>query len=219
MPAWQGLTGLARRVGSTPSHPGICRNRLLKLADNPPITPVATDGRSIFEGIIPDVSSWVVLYTKPRQEKALAAEMLRLGVDYFLPLVKRMTVSGGRRRTALHPLFPSYLFANMVDEATKFSVQKTNRVVQAITPEKPQRDRFLHELRTIEAAVLACPGRIELQPRVVDGVRVRITGGALKGTEGLVVKSISRTKIWLQVTTLGTGVLVEIDADLLESIE
>jgi transcriptional antiterminator RfaH len=191
---------------------------LLKLADNPPITPVATEGRSVFAGVDIDGGCWAALYTKPRQEKALAADLFKLGVDYFLPLVKRVTVSGGRKRTGLYPLFPSYLFASMAD-ATRLTVLKTERIVQTVAPEPALAGRFIDELRAIETAVLNYPDRIELQPRVVDGARVRITGGAMRGTEGMVVKSDNRTKIWLQVTTLGTGVLVEIESDLLEATE
>lgn len=191
---------------------------MLKLADNPPVTPVAHMGRSVFEGADAPSKVWAALYTKPRQEKALAADLYKLGVDYFLPLVKRVFISGGRRRTGLYPLFPSYVFASMSDE-TKLAVHKTERIVQTLSPEPAQAERFIAELRTIETAVLVCPERIELQPRVIDGARVRITGGAMRGTEGVVVKSDNRTKIWLQVTTLGTGVLVEIEADLLEATE
>lgn len=165
----------------------------------------------------PDVleADWAALYCRPRQEKALAADLAKLGVDYFLPLVTRVFVSGGRKRTALHPLFPSYVFASMA-ERTKLSVLRTDRIVQTIQPEPAHAETFVSELRAIEAAVLSCPERIELQPRVVEGAWARITGGAMKGTEGKVVKSDNRTKIWLQVTTLGTGVVVEIESDLLE---
>ncbi len=192
--------------------------QLLKLADNPPISPAAPEGRSVFAGVGSDGGGWAALYTKPRQEKALAGDLYKLGVDYFLPLVKRVTVSGGRKRTGLYPLFPSYLFASLAD-ATRLTVLKTERIVQTIAPEPASAGRFIDELRAIETAVLSYPDRIELQPRVVDGARVRITGGAMRGTEGLVVKSDNRTKIWLQVTTLGTGVLVEIESDLLEATD
>jgi transcription antitermination factor NusG len=192
---------------------------LLKLQDNPPITPVAPDGRSIFGDAVTTSAGWVALYTKPRQEKSLAADLLQLGVDYFLPLVRKVTMSGGRKRTALHPLFPSYLFADLGDEQRRLSALRTDRIVQVIAPEPSQQDGFIRELSAIEAAVLHCPERIELQPRVVDGARVRITGGAMKGIEGVVVKSDRRAKIWLQVTTLGTGVQVEIESDLLEPTE
>jgi len=188
---------------------------LLKVSDNPPITPVAHLNESIFERPGGRAGDWAALYTKPRQEKALASDLAKLGVDYFLPLVTRVFVSGGRKRTALHPLFPSYVFASMA-EPSRLSVLRTDRIVQTIHPEPAQAETFVRELRAIEAAVLACPERIELQPRVVEGAWARITGGAMKGAEGKVVKSDNRTKIWLQVKTLGTGVLVEIESGLLE---
>lgn len=191
---------------------------VLKLADNPPTSPVAHLGESVFDRQPAESAAWAALYTKPRQEKALAADLHKLGIDYFLPLVKKVTMSGGRKRSGLYPLFASYLFASLA-EPHRLQVLRTERIVQTISPEPPQIDTFVAELRAIEAAVMHCPEQIELQPRVTAGARARITGGSMKGTEGVVVKSDKRTKIWLQVTTLGTGVLVEIDADLLESTD
>jgi len=34
-------------------------------------------------------SQWMVVYTKPRQEKSLARELLRQTVPFYLPLVKK----------------------------------------------------------------------------------------------------------------------------------
>lgn len=175
-------------------------------------------GESIFDRQPAGGSDWVGLYTKPRQEKSLATDLASLGVDYFLPLVTRISISGGRRRKAQLPLFPSYVFAS-VPEKLRVPVARTQRIVQTLRPEQAQVDRFVRELQAIESAVLTCPEQIELQPRLVDGVRARVVGGAMRGTEGLVVKSNNRSKIWLQVTTLGTGVLVEIESDLLEAID
>ena len=40
---------------------------------------------------------WMVLYTKARQEKALARDLLRRQIPYYLPVVKRVSSHGGRR--------------------------------------------------------------------------------------------------------------------------
>lgn len=190
---------------------------MLMPANNPAVTPLAHLGRSVFDRPNAEQARWSALYTRPRQEKALAADLATLGIDYFLPLVTKVFVSGGRKRKGINPLFPSYVFAAIAD-STRVSVLRTERIVQTIDPEPAVAATFECELRAIETAVLNCPEHIELQPRVVEGTYARVTSGAMKGMEGLVVQSHNRTKIWLQVKTLGTGVLVEIESDMLEPI-
>ena len=50
-------------------------------------------------------NQWMVLYTKPRQEKSLARELLRRSVPFYLPLVKKNLQYGRRRVTSFAPLF------------------------------------------------------------------------------------------------------------------
>ena len=35
------------------------------------------------------IGQWMVVYTKPRQEKSLARDLLRRSIPFYLPLVKR----------------------------------------------------------------------------------------------------------------------------------
>lgn len=189
---------------------------VLRYSDNPPITPAATDGASIFRCGDQSPAPWAAAYTKPRQEKALAADLLDHGVDYFLPLVERVTVSGGRRRRGLYPLFASYLFFKDTEEG-RTAVFRTDRVAQLVSPPAVEQPRFVREMQAIEQALLECPEDIELHPHVVEGAHVRVTGGALKGAEGIVANCDTSLKIWLKMTALGTGVLVQVHADLIES--
>ena len=54
---------------------------------------------------------WWCLHTKPRQEKATARELRKLGVTFFLPQVlKEDRTPQGRKIRSVIPLFPSYLF-------------------------------------------------------------------------------------------------------------
>src|ERR1051326_5527933 len=98
---------------------------MLRLKDNPPMAWPAERPVTELAG------RWTVAYCKPRQEKALAWDLTRREVSYFLPMVLRETSSGGRRRRNLYPLFPSYLFF-VGDEPERISVLKTDRVARLI---------------------------------------------------------------------------------------
>ena len=186
-------------------------SRMLKLRDNPPMTLPGAGP------LADEPAPWRVAYAKPRQEKALAWDLGRRGIPYFLPLVLRETSSGGRRRRNLYPLFASYLFY-AGDEATRLAALKTERIVTHVDIAPGEQDRFRREIAALELGLRTAPDRFELHPRLVPGARVRVVGGPMKGLEGNVVNADHRSKLFLGVTALGSGATVEIHPDLVEPV-
>jgi transcription antitermination factor NusG len=182
---------------------------MLKVSDNPPVlNPTAQQVREL-EG------RWWVAHTRARAEKALAWDLLKRGIGYFLPLVERKTVSGGRKRTVLSPLFPSYVFLCGSD-ADRYTAMTTNRVCQTL--EVKDQDGLLSELSAIEMA-LAGKAELDLYPFAVEGSRCRVARGPLQGIEGVVVRRRQIARLVMEVGILGQGASLEIDADLLEPLE
>ncbi|MCA9239522.1 MAG: hypothetical protein KDA37_04955 [Planctomycetales bacterium] len=158
--------------------------------------------------------TWHIAYCKPRQEKSLARDLLKLGISYFLPMVERVTTSGGRRRTSLNPLFPSYLFF-AAEETDRLAAVKTNRILHFLPTNDAEQQLLKTELESLEACLRTEPKKVELYNHLVTGQRVRITGGGMKNWEGVVMDATRPHKVWVGVTTLGGGILVEVHGDLL----
>jgi transcription antitermination factor NusG len=182
---------------------------MLALQKNPPTTwPIDLRPAEI-------ASEWSVAYCKPRQEKALAWDLCRREITYFLPMVYRQTTSGGRRRRNLYPLFPSYLFF-VGGHAERLSVLKTERVVRLVEIREATQVLFRREIAALHTVIQECPHALELYPRLVPGARVRIKAGALKDVEGVIIQSDNKKKLWLGISTLGVGATVEIHADFVD---
>ena len=98
---------------------------MLRLQDNPPMKLPSLATLDEAPGI------WTPAYCKPRQEKALARDLCRLEVPYFLPMLLREKSSGGRRRRTMEPMFRSYLFF-AGEEPERLALLKTNRIVQLV---------------------------------------------------------------------------------------
>ena len=158
---------------------------------------------------------WAVAYCRPRQEKALAWDLMRLQIHYFLPMVFRETSSGGRRRRNMYPLFPSYVFV-AGGEQERLRLLKTDRVVRLIEVSSAEQSRFRQEITSLQTAIEYAPESIELYPKIVPGAVVRITAGSMKNLEGVVLQSYNKRKLWLGVSVLGVGATIEIHADLVE---
>lgn len=159
---------------------------------------------------------WHVAYCRPRQEKALARDLLQMDVSYFLPMVERVTTSGGRRRKSRTPLFASYLFLG-AEEPERLKAVRTNRILHFLSTNEAEQEILKRELEALESCLLAEPKKVELYNHLVVGRRVRITGGAMKDWEGVVLDASRPHKVWVGVTALGGGVVVEVHADLLGS--
>jgi hypothetical protein len=96
--------------------------------------------------------SWYALYTKARQEKALARELLKNAIPFYLPLIKKISLSRGRRRTSLAPLFGGYVFLYGGEDERVRSLT-TNRISRVLQVEDPEQLVFdLRQLRQLIAA-------------------------------------------------------------------
>jgi transcription antitermination factor NusG len=182
---------------------------MLKITQNPAIlTPEV-------ESLTELCGTWWVAHTKARFEKAFAWDMLSRGVGYFLPLREKITFSGGRKRHVMIPLFPSYVFF-CGDEEDRYTAMTTNRLCQTI--EVVDQDGLKEELVTIEKALLS-KAIIDNYPWLPVGGHCRIVSGPMMGTEGVVIERKNTTaRMVLEVTILGQGAVMEIDADILEPI-
>ena len=182
---------------------------MLKLSENPPVLyPSVGSVREL-------TGEWWVVHTKSRNEKALAWELLNREIPYFLPLVRRTTFSGSRRRTTLMPLFSSYLFISG-DALDHEAVVRSERTANVIAVENQR--QLLDELSALER-VLNGPIPIDPCPLAVVGQRVRVARGPFRGIMGRVIRRDNSVRLMLEISILGRGAEMDIDADLLETVE
>jgi transcription antitermination factor NusG len=182
---------------------------MLKLEDNPPVLPPTAGSLQEMTG------TWWIAHTKARFEKAFAFDLLRRGTGYFLPLIKRVKMSGGRKRHVMLPLFPSYVFF-CGGEEDRYAALATNRLCQVIAVN--DQAGLLSELSALETA-MASKAVLDPYPFAAVGKRCRVRSGPFEGIEGIVIERDGPTRLVLQVKMLGQGAAMEIDTDLLEPVE
>ena len=180
----------------------------MKLSNNPSILPPDVESLTELSG------SWWVAHTKARNEKAFAWDLQRNDIGYFLPMVERTRIYNGKKQAVLLPLFSSYVFFCGSD-SDRYHAMTTNRLCQTI--EIKDQQTIIKELTAIEKALTA-KVRLDPYPFAAVGQRFRITGGSLKGMEGIVIKRTPKARFVLEVDILGQGTVMEIDVDLLEPV-
>jgi len=185
------------------------RKSVLRIDENPPALLPDTETLADLTG------RWWVAHTKSRFEKAFAWDLLQRGIGYFLPLIERVRMSGGRKRRVMAPLFPSYVFF-CGDDEDRYTAMTTHRLCQTL--EVRDQEELVRELVAIETA-LAGKAELDPYPFAVVGQRCRITAGPFMGLEGIVIQRNCIARLVLQVSMLGQGAALEVDADLLEPAE
>ncbi len=158
---------------------------------------------------------WWVVYTKARQEKALARDLLARRVPYFLPLVKHTVVRRGRPQISFLPMFRGYVFI-FATERQRERALKTNRISRVL--EVKDQGQLLDDLRRVQQTIdSGLP--LSVESRLAGGDRVRVRYGPLAGLEGEVMVRRGKTRLLVAVHFLQQGASVEIDDFLLEPID
>jgi len=158
---------------------------------------------------------WWVLYTKARQEKATARQLLTYRLPFYLPLVSKTQVSRGRKTRSYIPLFSGYVFMFGTEDERVRSLT-TNRISRILTVDDPE--QLIHDLRQLQQLIVS-DAPLTVESRLVPGNRVRVRQGPFAGVEGTVLTRRGKTRLLVAVDFLQQGASVEIDDFLLEPID
>jgi transcription antitermination factor NusG len=181
---------------------------VLKLDENPPM--VLPGGKALSEL----AGQWWVAHTKSRFEKAFAWDLLHRGIAYFLPMIERVRLARVRRYRVMEPLFPSYVFfCGTADD--RYVAMTTNRLCQTL--DVPDHQTLVRELGTIETALVG-KAPLDPYPFAAVGRRCRVIAGPFLGLEGTVIQRNGVTRLVLQVSMLGQGAALDVDASMLEAV-
>jgi len=158
---------------------------------------------------------WWVVYTKARQEKALARHLLCREIPFYLPLVAKEQCIRARKVHSHIPLFGGYLFLYGTEHERVASLT-TNRISTIL----PVADAELlrSDLRNVQH-LIESDAPLTVERRLSPGQRVRVKAGSMMGMEGLILKRRGRTRLLVAVSFLQQGVSIEIDSFLVEPLD
>ena len=182
---------------------------MLKLSENPPVIWPQEKSIQDFSGL------WWVAHTKSRNEKALAHDLMRKSINYFLPMSWKVRHTRGRKIKTLLPLFSGYLFF-CGNENQRLEVLRTNRVANLI--EVTDQTKLVCELLQIEQAIQAGAPLVP-HKYIKVGQYCRVIAGPLADLVGITVKTKKTTRLVLQIDMLGQATSVEVDTDIIELVD
>jgi transcription antitermination factor NusG len=157
---------------------------------------------------------WFVAHVRPRCEKKLQEFCHREGFSTTLPFFKSVKKYRRKKVEFLKPLFPGYLFLH-VDRLSASTVRQNQYVANLLEP--PDQFEFASQLQQILEA-LSSDSEVRLCPNIIEGQRVRIKLGPLRGIEGIVLLRQGALEIQLRLDFIGQAAALRVDADQVEPI-
>jgi transcriptional antiterminator RfaH len=156
---------------------------------------------------------WWAIFTRSRHEKALARDLKRFEIPFFLPLVTRQTVMRSRVVESHVPLFRGYVFMFGSSDERLRSLT-TNRISTVL--EVPDQLQMASDLKHLNR-LIEVDAPLTIERRLEPGQRVRIKLGPMRGVEGVITQRRGgRRRLLVAVEFLQRGVSVEIDDFMVE---
>jgi len=165
-------------------------------------------------------SKWHVVYVMSRQEKKVAKRLTDQRIEFYLPIVKRLSVWSDRKKWVDFPMFNGYLFVRPTPIQKDLVVQ-TPGVVGYLTfggKHAVVTDKEIEIIRTIEtegyfAETILNPSDFE------EGERVLVVEGPLKGQQVDLVRKNNERIFLISFDTLGQSIKVNIPFEFLQKVK
>lgn len=161
----------------------------------------------IYEGA--EESKWFAVYTCPRHEKVVQQQLILKTVESYLPLYQSLRRWNDRTALIDLPLFPGYIFVRL-PFSQRLRVLAVPGVVRIVSFNGKPAYLADEEIRTLRTSVAVRAA--EPYPYLAEGKRIRITGGPLKGLEGVVVRRKGKLRAVVSIHSIMQSYAVEVDA-------
>ena len=155
------------------------------------------------------MSHWYALYTKPRKEHQVNALLEELGVETYLPSVRRKVRRRDRPDRVVY--FPCYLFARLDFDATPRSSIDWMPGIRRIIGDGEQPTVVADEIVGLIRRRLEGKEDVDLGG-FREGDRLRITSGPLRDLEALFDQPLSaKDRVRILLVVMGRMTAVDID--------
>jgi transcription antitermination factor NusG len=153
---------------------------------------------------------WYAVRTKSRHERVVCDQIDADGFESYLPTVQQFRQWSDRKKLIDFPLFPGYLFVR----APHFSTQKTQilRKVGVIGFVGNGRGAAQIPDGELNGVRLLLRNRIPhaSHPYLQVGQRIRVTDGALRGIEGILVGLGSKNGLVVSIDAIQKSLIIQL---------
>lgn len=152
---------------------------------------------------------WFVVYTKPLTEKKVAARLMQLGYEVYLPLFTTLKQWSDRKKKLEKPLINSVVFVRCQPAQLNgvYQVQSVSGILRQDS--KPAEVRH-HEIQNLRI-LLQQASVPELETNHFEpGTTIEVTRGPFKGVIATAVQVLNSMRLLIEIKQLGIAFSVNV---------
>lgn len=163
---------------------------------------------------------WKVVYVASRQEKKVAKQLEWTGIEYFLPLHKKLQQWSDRKKWVEFPLFNGYIFVKpKIAERDKIlELSGALAYVRYNGEDALVKDKEIKSLKNIITSGYTLD-TIHLPEDFEIGEDVLVTEGPLKGQEVNIIRRNKEEIFLVSFATIGQSIKIELPYQVLSKKE
>ena len=148
---------------------------------------------------------WFAIYTRPKNEKKVAEQLFRLGIEAYCPMVTQMKQWSDRKKKVESPLISSYVFVNL-DEKDRNTVFEAHGIVRYLYWLGKPAVIQDYEIEALKNSLKGILTSVEVEG-IQSGDSLTISKGPFQGKEGI-VSQVDKNKIRLILKELGVLITI-----------
>jgi len=152
---------------------------------------------------------WYALYVKSRTEKKVAVELEGTGIDFYLPLEKRLKKWSDRKKWVEEPLFRSYIFVHITPKEY-YKVLQTRGVVKYISFEGKAVPVPPQQIDAIKIYLSEIDPILNEDQNWEEGKEVEVMSGKLTGLRGVLIKTKGKNRVKVEIEVVGSAIILNI---------
>jgi transcription antitermination factor NusG len=166
----------------------------------------------------PDPEPWYAIRTKSRHEKVVGRQLQMDGLEYYLPMIQQSRQWSDRTKLIDLPLFPGYVFVRLPNFPSKrLQILRNAGVIGFVGNERGAAsipDQELSSVRLLLANGISYASHRYLKV----GQRIRVTDGALRGLEGILVRIGNKNGLIVSIDLIQRSLVIQLQGFAVQTI-
>lgn len=160
------------------------------------------------------VANWYALYVKSRHEFFTRGELVKRGIETFLPSLNVTRLWKDRKKIVAFPVFPGYLFVHLVPCPEEFvRVLRTLGSVSFISFESGKPITVPNEEINSLKTIISSGKEFDIYPDLREGMRVKIIKGPLRHAEGILIRKGNNSIFAVNIHLLGRSLEIKVNGE------
>ena len=162
-------------------------------------------------------NNWYALYTRSRAEKKVFEQLIKAGIEAYLPLRKTLRQWSDRKKWVETPMISSYIFVKLSNDNIR-DVYDVHGVVAFVNDKGKPAVIPSYQIEAMQRTIDSKLSFSVEHSRIEKGQNIRVTSGPLIGIEGKISDVQGSKKLIIQINHIGYTLIVELGNASIESI-